>query len=236
MSNLPSDSPDDEVVQTVGLSMRRRIIHFGIIGFVIGLIGFMVDNLGTGLLLIFGFAALEIVSILKAKPMKRFRLRFSIRTMLILVALISVGLGGTRLWFLWNTDIYLRGGIGIEHWLGSGEATGMSFNELAKRFNYEQQGPVLGGAVKDNPTIHFSSGLHNIVFSTTANYFTKDNKVDELREQLKTAVQDNPDLKFLGYAIKYENRTQTGPNRIAISLEPIEDGSVEELMSSKNKK
>lgn len=175
------------------------------------------------------------------KPQRR--MRFSIRTMLIVVALISVGLGGSRLFVLWNTDIYLRGGLGIENWmeigLGNGDATRMPFQELSKRFNYEQKGSTLGGALNDNPGIHFSSGFHNIVFNTTANYFTKDNKVDELREQLKTAVQDNPDLKFLGYAIKYEERTPSefDSNRMTVSLKPIEDGSVEELlMSSKNEK
>ena len=79
------------------------------------------------------------------------RLKFSIRTMLIVVTLVSVGIGGARLWVLWNTEYYLHAGVGIKNWtgLGVGDSEGFSLEdsleEMANRFNYEQR--ALAGVV-----------------------------------------------------------------------------------------
>jgi hypothetical protein len=105
MSNLPSDSPDAEVVQTGLSGMHGWVMLLGIIGFV-GL-----NSSGIGSLLICGFSALAIVGafILKVKPI--WRMKFSIRTMLIVVTVIAIGAAGYQLWVQSTTEYQLEGTI-----------------------------------------------------------------------------------------------------------------------------
>lgn len=217
-SNVDSDK-NDEVVQTVGWSMSAMVIFLGIIGFVIGL-----DSRGIGPILICGFSALLIVGgfilnqLGNSKTFKpKWRMRFSIRTMLIVVTLISVVLGGTRLWVLCNTkyqvEAYLFVDEDFEKNLETAEDWYEHVVEHAEIFGYEfvDQGPdprlyewqsadsrsTSNTDITYGPFFVFGNPMRKgASYSVSANYFTIDKKQAELMEQVKAVVDGNPNLKF----------------------------------------
>ena len=216
-SNVASDK-NDEGVQTVGSNMSAMVIFLGIIGFIIGL-----DSRGIGSILICSFSALVIVGgfILNqlgnsetVKPI--WRMRFSIRTMLIVVALISVVLGGTRLWVLWNTKYTLEAYLFVdedfeknletaEDWyeqsVEHAEIFGYEFVDLGpdpRKYNTEFMYPSISNAdIKYRPFVGSWYPLRfGAAYSVGANYFTIDKRQAELKEQIKAVVDGNPNLKF----------------------------------------
>ena len=215
MSKLPSDSPDDEVVQT-DPSMGEWVMLLGIIGFVIGL-----NGSGNGPILICGFSALAIVGGIILNRMQKGRFRFSIRTMLIAVAVVVILTPGTRWWILSNTMYHLNATISIRI-----EDKDKVLNQRIRFFDNIAE--IGGRLVYVRPTLTGSS--FRAEYSSTVNYFEVEQTTFELRQQLIEAVEQIPDLQFDRYTIETVRTsvlTSSWPTR-----ETIEEGSVEELLVS----
>ena len=144
------------------------------------------------------------------------RLKFSIRTMLIVVALVSVGLGGTRLWVLWNThyklEAYLFVDEDFEKDLESAEDWYQQSVEHAEMFGYVfvDRGPdprlynsqarytsISNADITYRPFLaSWNPKRFGAAYSVEANYFTINKRQAELREQVKAVVDGNPNLNL----------------------------------------
>ena len=144
------------------------------------------------------------------------RLRFSIRTMLIVVVLISVGLGSTRLWVLWNTNYQLEAYLFVdedfEKNLETAEDWYKQSVEHAEMFGYEFEDlgpdPRLYSSQARYPSTSnadityrpfpasWNPKRFGAAYSVEANYFTIKKRQAELTKQVMAVVNGNPNLNF----------------------------------------
>lgn len=139
-----------------------------------------------------------------AKPSRR--LKFSVRTMLIAVTVIAVSVAGYQFWVQSTTEYELQGTISfpMEDFNRINDKSGAA--SRPKRFNYidpdagntEIDGYVKGHPVNGDESIMCWIGIGTITYATTANYYNKTNKIDDLETQLKKTERRkiNSDLRF----------------------------------------
>lgn len=149
----------------------------------------------------------------------RKRLRFSIRTMLILVAVVAVAVTGGR-WFKLSNTFYRLDALvtykqGQSYIYINRPPTKYDEIYLSNMFLYKDES--------------MSTGSLMVLYQSNANYSEVKQRSFELRQQLIEVVEQNPDLQFDRYIIRSDFD--------GTKLETIEEGGVQELlMSSKSQK
>lgn len=127
------------------------------------------------------------------------RMRFSIRTLLILVTIVAIGIAGGRWWISHNTTYVITATVLC---LPVGDLGFKRDNEtelidLQQRFGYQQDGRnALAGPLKENPSIYCFPSQYSIQYKTEANYFNFNEKISEMKEQIMAMIDRNPDFRF----------------------------------------
>lgn len=141
------------------------------------------------------------------------RMNFSIRTMLIVVAVIAIFVTGGRWWILSNTMYRLDAFVFLRQ---------EEFEKLTKQVEgYEDVYWNMRG-YKDQSISYFP---HECIirYESTANYFEVKQKAFELRQELIATVERYPELQFDRYIIR-SILEPSGTNR-----KTIEEGDLREL-------
>ena len=134
------------------------------------------------------------------------RLRFSIRTMLIAFAAIAISAAGYQLWVQLTTEYKVQGTISYasQDFYRINAKSGAA--SWPKRFNYhdsdggntEFNGFVTGFPVIGDESIKCWIGIGSVTYKTTASYYNKAEKIDDLETLLKKTERQelNSDLHF----------------------------------------